>query len=388
MRPGKRGSTAWLNDGYRAPGSPYTRVLQYLTAEFERPELTAGSRLPTVRQLSSQLHVSVPTVHKVFRELTREGRIRSEVGRGTFLVSPRSKEMRRITVALGIRTPEGQPSDQWFSRIYAGILKAATRSERPMALSPLPHGAWKDGDSLRRTLLGEMPEVTGLISFPFKPFVPEVIASYERAGKPVVHLNPPAETATANFVSPDYYGASLQLGRAWRETGRRRVLLLIGGPLADTVSGRLRLSGLVNGLGDAVAIRIADGVSSDLRGGAAAARHFLGIGGWIPDAVYCDGDFMALGTVQALREKGLSVPGDVSVVGGSGMEFRDPTCPSLTTTGQPHEQLGEDLVRMLCELLRVQRHGIATVAGQVLPTPFLGGGSTRPEENKILGIVG
>src|ERR1051325_10419658 len=77
----------------------------------------------------------------------------------------------------------------------------------------------------------------------------EVCASYERDGKPVVHLNPASPTATENFVSPDYFGASRSLGQAWRETGRRRWLLLVYQSLKNSVSAQLRFAGLVNAIG-------------------------------------------------------------------------------------------------------------------------------------------
>lgn len=49
------------------------RVLQYLLAEFDRPQLKNGSRLPTNKELAQRLNVSLGTVQGVLRQLTREG---------------------------------------------------------------------------------------------------------------------------------------------------------------------------------------------------------------------------------------------------------------------------------------------------------------------------
>ena len=51
--------------------------------------LAPGTRLPTVRSLSSQLGVSGATVATAYRMLNQRGWVRGEVGRGTFVVGPR-----------------------------------------------------------------------------------------------------------------------------------------------------------------------------------------------------------------------------------------------------------------------------------------------------------
>jgi DNA-binding LacI/PurR family transcriptional regulator len=102
-----------------------------------------------------------------------------------------------------------------------------------------------------------------------------------------------------------------------------------------------------------------------------------------PDAVYCSGDLHALGAVRAIREAGLRIPEDVSVVGGSGVDLTGMSCPDLTRTRQPLAQIGRELVTMLCQ--RIKREG-ESLPGVVLPTPWVGGGTTRSEENQILGI--
>src|ERR1043166_2759635 len=68
---------------------PSERVFEYLLAEFDRPELKHGSRLPTMREIANRLGVSQPTVQGVFRKLADEGRIVTKVGNGSFLVAPR-----------------------------------------------------------------------------------------------------------------------------------------------------------------------------------------------------------------------------------------------------------------------------------------------------------
>lgn len=63
-------------------------------------------------------------------------------------------------------------------------------------------------------------------------------------------------------------------------------------------------------------------------------------------AVFAASDMVALGALAALREAGLDVPGDISVVGFDDVPFASDLTPSLTTVRVPYEELGRTAVRM------------------------------------------
>ena len=85
-----------------------------------------------------------------------------------------------------------------------------------------------------------------------------------------------------------------------------------------------------------------------------------------------------------MREAGVEIPGKVSVVGGTGMDPAETAVPNLTRTQHPLDALGRGLLEML--VARVRAKGVP-VPGCYFPMPFAGGGTTRPEENELLGIV-
>lgn len=60
----------------------------------------------------------------------------------------------------------------------------------------------------------------------------------------------------------------------------------------------------------------------------------------IPDAIFCLSDRMAAGAMAAIREKGLSVPGDVSVAGFDNIDLAHMTEPPLTTVSQNQYKMG------------------------------------------------
>jgi len=59
-----------------------------------------------------------------------------------------------------------------------------------------------------------------------------------------------------------------------------------------------------------------------------------------PDGIVCINDIVALGALQALRARGLSVPGDVAVVGYDDVMFAPMLATPLTSVRQPARQLG------------------------------------------------
>lgn len=59
-----------------------------------------------------------------------------------------------------------------------------------------------------------------------------------------------------------------------------------------------------------------------------------------PTAVFCSNDHMAVGAMEAIREAGLSVPDDISLVGFDDSEISRVALPRLTTVQQPLEELG------------------------------------------------
>ncbi|MDP4089559.1 MAG: LacI family DNA-binding transcriptional regulator [Bacillota bacterium] len=58
-----------------------------------------------------------------------------------------------------------------------------------------------------------------------------------------------------------------------------------------------------------------------------------------PTAVFCSNDDMAVGAIKAVFESGLSVPGDISVVGFDNIGFSEFSTPSLTTVKRPMEEI-------------------------------------------------
>jgi len=66
-------------------------------------------------------------------------------------------------------------------------------------------------------------------------------------------------------------------------------------------------------------------------------------------AIFCFNDIAAIGAIRALRDAGLSVPGDVSVVGFDDILSAAYATPSLTTVRQPLTEMGKRGAAILLE---------------------------------------
>lgn len=362
---------------------PGEKVREYLLEAAGRWGWKAGSRLPSVRQVARDVGVSTATVQSVFQRLAEEGQIRSEVGSGSFWVGHDANGSGVLRIGLNIPAPQSVKPTDWTYRIYGGILHGILKADRPIVLQSLPQEALARDDERDRFLVDSVG-LDGFILFPGQ-FSRRLRVMHEGQGRPVVDLNPPSESATVNFVSPDYFVASRLIGKMFRASGRRRVAAVVCPPVEESVSVRLRCAGLATGLGEGLGrgatMRICEVDRRDEEAGRAVAREFFSEGGFRPDAIYCAGDSLALGVVDELRNSGIDIPGSVSIVGGNGLGLHDQASYFLTSMMHPLDVLGAELVAMLCR--RVAADGGA-VPGKYLAPSFHLGESTLPAENEIL----
>jgi LacI family transcriptional regulator len=108
--------------------------------------------------------------------------------------------------------------------------------------------------------------------------------------------------------------------------------------------------------------------------GAAAMRDLLGRGEEFT-AIVAGNDLIALGCYDVFAERGLSCPGDISVIGFNDMPFLDKLRPPLTTIAVPHHELGAEAARMLLDSLAEPDRPARSV---LLPASLVVRGSTGP----------
>jgi len=85
-------------------------------------------------------------------------------------------------------------------------------------------------------------------------------------------------------------------------------------------------------------------------GGVESMKRLLELPG-LPTAVFCYNDMTAVGALRAIRNHGLRVPGDISLVGFDDLFLAQYTDPPLTTVRQPKHDMGRLAMQVLLKLL-------------------------------------
>lgn len=71
-------------------------------------------------------------------------------------------------------------------------------------------------------------------------------------------------------------------------------------------------------------------------------------------ALFSSNDFMALGAYSAIKEKGLSIPKDISIIGYDDMQFTQFISPALTTICKPRMEMGKKAVSLMIKHLNTK----------------------------------
>jgi LacI family transcriptional regulator len=147
-------------------------------------------------------------------------------------------------------------------------------------------------------------------------------------------------------VLPANLDGAAALARAVLQLGHRDAAVITGRPALTTIADRMRgfRQAFLAGGG-----RLADSqvVEADFNqdGGYAATLELLsrGLAGTV---LFCTNDVMAIGALHALRERGIRVPQDLSVVGFDDIPIVRQLTPPLSTVALPLEDIGEQVMSM------------------------------------------
>jgi LacI family transcriptional regulator len=173
--------------------------------------------------------------------------------------------------------------------------------------------------------------------------------------KPVVLVNRDAGSAHTPVVAADHGTALVELIDLLYGYGHRSLVYLAGVP--QSVSNARRLAAVHDYLNDHhdVSVQILPGGVSFADGYEAAERVLASSA----TGVLAFNDLVAMGLMSALSERGVSVPGQISVVGFDDIPFARYITPSLTTASVPVTELGEQAWHRMWDLLNERSPGHA-----------------------------
>ncbi|MGI8881930.1 MAG: LacI family DNA-binding transcriptional regulator [Jatrophihabitans sp.] len=341
---------------------------------------------PTLAAVADLVGVSRTTVSNAYNrpdqlsvEL-RERILAAAVELGYMGPDPMARSLRtRTASALGLVFADklaaafGDPAAVEFLQ---GVGKACEDSGRSLLLVPA-------GAPGTKTETVERAAVDGFVAYSMPRDDPHITSVVGR-GQPVVVVDSPREATGLDFVGIDDRAAFHAVAAHLIALGHRQIGLIAARCGVSAECGSVSLEELMTDVSSVArerALGLRDALVAGVQVGAwvcAAHSPANGLEGArtlladdpAPTALLCMSDALALGALQAARERGLSVPADLSVTG-----FDDvPTAAAanLTTVHQPTREKGSRAVALLDE---PATDGARVV---ILPTELVVRGSSGP----------
>ena len=309
----------------------------------------------TIRQVAEAAGVSLATVSRVLNGhadvsgATRQAVERVLRERG-YQAGGRRPRMSSATGLVGVTMPLVHPG--YFAQILSGAAEALYEHDLRAVLGPTRHSHERETSLLERLIGGDADGAVLVL--------PEESAAELRAlreqGFPFVVVDPRTEVPDGiPVVRAAHSSGATQATGHLLSLGHRRIGVIAGPEGWVATQERLRgyhaaLAG-VGVLPDESLVRYSN---FRIDGGRAEAAALLDLPD-PPTAVFAFNDSMAIGVMQEAAARGLSVPGDCSVVGFDDTVEASVVVPALTTVRQPLAELGRTAVSVLLRQLN-DRH--------------------------------
>ncbi|WP_286258787.1 LacI family DNA-binding transcriptional regulator [Streptomyces graminofaciens] len=328
-------------------------------ARRRRNSSDGGDRPSTIRDVAAKAGVSVATVSRTLAgnypvSTETRARVMAAVESLHYVVNVHAKALSgRVAgpIALVIKDITG-PS---LAHVAAGVeQEAADRGRLSLVCATHDDSAREDDlvQLMREQHAAAVVLVGGAVEDEaYQRRMAEYATALDAAGSRLVLVGRPPLPGDlpVTVVGYDNRGGAFQAADHLLTAGHRRVLFLGGTPeLSTSVQRR---DGFLHAL-RAHGVPYADEL--ELRGpftrvsGYQRTREALESGLEFT-AIFAGTDMVATGALAALREAGLDVPGDVSLVGFDDVPFAADLSPALTTVRVPYEDLGRTAVRLALE---------------------------------------
>lgn len=332
------------------PGRPlYQTVKEAVRDAIDSAIFRPGEQMPSTKELSDQLSVSLVTAHRALQELVSEGVLHRTQGKGTFVHDQYSRDRVASDCRIGlVMHEESSLANFAFAQVLEGVRQEAHARHADLLLL-------RSGEDVRN-------ECNAYLCL--EPLVEEVAAFVERVNKrqPVLVLGAQIDQRNVSCVAVDDRAAAARAVEHLAAQGHRR-LGYVGG--ADDVGdGRDQWAGFAEACrvfatapAPSHIVRAAGRRLNDLE--RAALSRMLS-GPQRPSAILAGEYHLALEVYAAAGKAGLRVGHDLAVVGVDDPPSAAFLAPPLTTVRRPLLQIGREGVAMLCEYLRKENPEFAS----------------------------
>jgi LacI family transcriptional regulator len=297
----------------------------------------AGVSLGTVSNVLNHPHRVAPgTRDKVMQAIQELGFVRNEAARQ--LRAGRSRTIGLVVLDVG---------NPFFTDLAAGVEAGAGKAGLSVVLCNSNDDVERERHYL--SLLQEQ-RAFGILITPVGAKTPAIDA-VRRSGVPVVLVDRGSQRRECSVSVNDQVGGELAVGHLINQ-GHRRISF-VGGPLSiKQVSERLagaRAAMRAARLPDD-ALTVIETPRLDVASGRATGEQIASQPARRrATAAFCANDLLALGLLQDMTRRRVSVPDDLAIVGYDDIEFAGAAAVPLTSVRQPRAQLGRAAMDLLFE---------------------------------------
>jgi LacI family transcriptional regulator len=314
----------------------------------------------TIRDVAQRAGVSTASVSRVLNGTDRvspgvAARVQTAVAALGYQPSDVARSLKTaVTNILACVIPD--ISNPFFPEMVRGVEDVAREFGYATLLCNTDDDPDKEDEYLR--VLARR-RIDGLILIPSHDESPPIPLSYliEHL-TPVVLVDRGMDGFAGDRVMVDNRRGGQLAAEHVLDLGHRRIGIVNRAP--DTSSARERQEGFATALADRDAYDVALVRYGDYAIGS-GRTHAMDLLSRTPrpTAILAGNDLIGIGALQAAAELGLTVPGDVSIVGFDGIALSEFVAPPLTTVAQPTYQLG----RLAASLLVRRRSGETSGVG-------------------------
>jgi DNA-binding LacI/PurR family transcriptional regulator len=327
------------------PGRPlYELVRDAVRDAVERGVFGPGERIPSTKALSTTLEVSLVTVHRALQELVAAGVLRRGQGRGTFVHEAYAEPSHRTsTMRVGIVFhTEASLADSYHGQIMEGVRRGAEEIGADIVLL-------RYGEDWRNECQGYLYVNPYKAQLDHSPRFGRRPTISDGSRQPTMVVGARTEVTTVGCLDTDNVALAETAVQHLFDLGHRRIAF-VGGQTdltnnIDRLAGYRRACRRLGLDAGACAELSAPGWQLDEPGLSQAAAMLSAPDA--PTAVFAAGYYFALNMYTAANRAGLTIPGDLSIVGVDDPPSAVHLSPALTTMRQPLVEVGKAAIREL-----------------------------------------
>jgi DNA-binding LacI/PurR family transcriptional regulator len=277
----------------------------------------------------------------------------------------------------------GLVSNNFHNPIFLEVFDLFTRGLQERGLRPLLVNLTNETDPANTLRMLKQYSVDGVV-IASSTLTPEFAQAFRDANMPVVHsFGRYSSTPQVHVVGID----NVECGRiAARELIRRDYtsVAFLGGPELAT-STQDRCEGFLSELSLHPHIAVCHSFAEAYSFGAGRKEMLRLLKAAPAEAYFCGDDVLSIGALSAVESAGLSVPGDIGLIGLNDMEMAGWENISLTTIRQPIQQIISSsidlIVAMLAEPDQVQFGDAWRPDARLFPSTVVERSTLRPLSN-------